>query len=106
MLNDEHLEDVLYDLQSWLYWKDQNPDSNAWKVSYLLELPQSYVDKVKNFISKYSLEELKEFSIDDFITEATGESPKTISDYISKLIKIRSRRTEMEKDFKPIESLN
>lgn len=69
-------------------------------------LPKPYKNRLIDYLENCNRDEWYTVPLKCFIQESTGETLKTISDLLEKQIKIKTALSEIEKDFKPIESLN
>lgn len=96
MLSDGQLKDVLHELELEWFFENLGTQSVAWWVESLMVLPQPYLDRIKTFISRYTMDELKEFSPNDFVEQSTG----TKLHKVSMMIRVANKKLDLEKDFK------
>lgn len=61
----------------------------------LLGLPPNCLIKMRDFVSRYTLEELEEMDAKSFIQDSTGEN----LDKIVKLLKVEKKKQSLEQDF-------
>lgn len=99
MLKVDYLSNVLRHFENsgmWFFMKLKCGGLNC-KIEPkdLLDLPTNYLRKMRDFVSRYTIEELENMDAIEFIQESTGEP----FDKIVKLIKVAKKKQSLEQDF-------
>lgn len=98
MPNDK-LREILESLESGWFFRKLKDGGDKYMRNVdptdLMELPPKYREKLEEFVSSHSEDELNDFEIDDFIEQATGEPLEKAL----KILEVGERLEELEQDF-------
>lgn len=93
----EKLREILEGLESDWFFKKLRDGDGKYKINPtdLMELPPKYREKLEEFVSRHSAEELSDFEIGEFIEQATDEPLEKAL----KILEVGERLESLEQDF-------
>lgn len=98
MLKVDYLSNVLNHFENsgmWFFMKLKSEENCKIAPKDLLLLPPNYLRKMRDFVSRFTLEELEDMHAIEFIQESTSEN----FEKILKLIKVAKKKQSLEQDF-------